>query len=104
MLVTEALRDLAASVSLGDLPVSDDYLLLLGGPVAAAVLAKGIVVSQLNNGTLTKTPAPDDAPLRVGDLVSADDGSVDLVDFQYSRFNLIALGIVIFTFVLRHLR
>jgi hypothetical protein len=99
MLVTEALRDLAANVSLGDLPVSDDYLLLLGGPFAAAVLAKGIVVSRLNNGTLTKTPAPDDAPLRVGDLVSADDGSVDLVDFQYSLFNLIALGIVIFTFV-----
>ncbi len=99
MLVTEALRDLAANVSLGDLPVSSDYLLLLGGPFAAAVAAKGIVVSRLTNGTLVKTAAPDDAPLRLGDIVSADDGSVDLVDFQYSLFNLIALGIVIFTFV-----
>ena len=31
---------------------------MLGGPFAAAVLAKGIVTTQTANGTLTKTTLP----------------------------------------------
>ena len=99
MLASVALYDLAANVPLGDLPVSNDYLLLLGGPFASAVLAKQIVLTRLANGTISKPPAPDDAPLKVGDLVSSDAGDVDLVDLQYTTFNLIALAIVIWTFL-----
>ena len=99
MLVSEAIRDFAANLPLGNLPVSNDYLLLLGGPFAAAVLAKQIVTTRLANGTLAKPSAPPDAPLQLSDLVSADDGSLDLVDFQYSLFNLIALGIVVYSFI-----
>ena len=99
MLISEAIRDFAANVPLGSLAVSDDYLLLLGGPFAAAVLAKQIVTTRLTNGTLIKPSAPPDAPLQLSDLIAADDGSPDLVDFQYSLFNLIALGIVVYTFI-----
>ena len=99
MLIAEALRDFAANIPLGNLPVSNDYLLLLGGPFAAAVLAKQIVVTRLTNGTLSKPSAPPGAPIKLSDLIAADDGQVDLVDFQYSLFNLIALGIVVYTFV-----
>jgi len=99
MLASVALYDLAANVPLGDLPVSNDYLLLLGGPFASAVLAKQIVMTRLANGTISKPPAPDDAPLKLGDLVSSDAGDVDLVDLQYTTFNLIALAIVIWTFL-----
>ena len=100
MLLTGTLARLAAGVGVGDMAVSGDYLLLLGGPFASAVLAKGIVTTRLANGTLQKSPAPEDAALRATDLVNDDAGRTDLVDFQYALFNLLALGIVVATFVI----
>lgn len=67
----------------------DQYLILLGGPFAAAVLAKGIVTYKLDRGTLQKSEA--DAPV-VAQVGTTDDGSPDLVDSQYLLFNVIALG------------
>ena len=100
MLLTGAIARLATGAGVGDMAVSADYLLLLGGPFASAVLAKGIVTTRLANGTLQKSSAPADAPLQATDLVSDDAGRTDLVDSQYALFNLLALGIVVATFVI----
>jgi hypothetical protein len=95
----------------------DDYLILLGGPFAAGVLAKYAVVTKFNNGTIGKTLVPGlaqstalgpvtAAPLvpagaaetnptseaSVSDIVNNDDGALDLVDSQYFLFNLIAFA------------
>lgn len=67
----------------------DEYLILLGGPFAAAVLAKGIVTYKLDAGTLQKADAEVAEPAQV---VKSDEGAVDLVDSQYLVFNVIALG------------
>ena len=100
MLLTGAIAHLAAGVAVGDMAISADYLLLLGGPFASAVIAKGIVTTRLANGTLQKSPAPEDAPLHATDLVNDDAGRTDLVDSQYTLFNLLALGITVATFVI----
>jgi hypothetical protein len=91
------------------------YLILLGIPGAAGVLAKGITQQQVNSPTGFKTTKPDSQftsgqdrawarfrrrfahPLqafgqfiaRLTEVFSADDGSTDLADFQYLIFNLI---------------
>jgi hypothetical protein len=67
----------------------DEYLILLGGPFAAAVLAKGITTYKLDAGTLQKSEASAPAP---GQIATNDEGAVDLVDSQYLLFNVIALG------------
>jgi hypothetical protein len=86
--------------------VWDDYLVLLGGPFAAAVIAKGVVLNQLASGRITQVPtnAASDSALRqsdvkdesktpaVRDLVSNDDGDLDLVDTQYFLFNIVAFS------------
>jgi hypothetical protein len=69
------------------------YLVLLGGPYAAAVFAMLTVVTKLENQQLQKTDGPGRGSL--GDLVGGDTGTVDLVDFQYTPFNLIGLVIVL---------
>jgi hypothetical protein len=78
-----------------------EYLLLLGGPFAAAVLAKGIVTNKVENGDLTKTTAADDRAPTAGvqDIISDDSGNTDLVDLQYFLFNLVALTFFFATFV-----
>lgn len=77
----------------------DEYLLLLGGPFAAAVLAKGLVTFKMTNGTLQKTePAEDDRP-KASQIVTSDDGGSDLVDAQYLLFNIVALGYFVIEFV-----
>jgi lysophospholipase L1-like esterase len=66
--------------------LQDEYLLLLGGPYAAAVLAK-----YQASGDSTKTSAvPGSA--RPKDLIANDSGNTDLGDFQYVLFNLLTLG------------
>ena len=100
MLLTAVIYRLATGLALGDMAVSNDYLLLLGGPFASAVLAKGIVATRLANGTLQKSAAPDDAQLSGADLIRDDSGHTDLVDFQYSLFNLLALVVVVVLFVM----
>jgi hypothetical protein len=71
------------------------YLVLMGLPVAAAVVAKGMTQSKvesgklatkLNNGTETNVASG------LGQLVSDDSGQPDLLDFQYFGFNVILLG------------
>jgi hypothetical protein len=71
------------------------YLIFLGGPYAAAVIAKVAVTNQVNNRTLQKTEGTP-GPL---DIISDDSGATDLYDFQYVVFNLIAMIIVLIFFV-----
>jgi hypothetical protein len=72
------------------------YLVFLGGPFAAAVLAKAVVNDAQVNGTLQKSDAQ---TARVADVFSDDDGNTDLVDLQYIAFNLVVAGIVIAEFL-----
>lgn len=66
----------------------DDYLILLAGPFAAAIAAKGIVVFKIAGGTLQKTEAP---TTEVKQVATDDGGATDLVDAQYLLFNVIAI-------------
>lgn len=89
----------------------EQYLLLLGGPFAAGVLAKYTVVTKLNNGTIGKTLIPGlaqptavghvggDQSAQLSDVVSNDSGSLDLVDSQYFLFNLVAFAYAAATFL-----
>ena len=72
------------------------YLIFLGGPFAAAVIAKAVVSGAVANGDQQRSQA--DAP-RVADVFSDDDGNTDLVDLQYVLFNLIVAGIVLAQFL-----
>jgi hypothetical protein len=76
----------------------DEYSILLGGPFAAAVLAKGTVTYKLDAGTLQKSEAQ--APA-AGQVATNDEGAVDLVDSQYLLFNVIALGYFVVEIVRR---
>ena len=64
------------------------YAVLIGGPLGAAILAKGIVSAQVSGGSAAKTRA--DAPT-AAQLVQNDSGQADLGDLQYVLFNFIAL-------------
>lgn len=68
--------------------VDAQYALLFGGPLGAAILAKGIVSAQLSSGDTAK-PAADNPAL--GQLVQNDVGDTDLGDLQYVLFNVLAL-------------
>jgi hypothetical protein len=74
--------------------VSDLYFVFLGGPFAAAVFAKASTQSKIAQGTLTKPPGTPSA----SDLISDDNGNVDLYDFQYVLFNILALLVVSISF------
>jgi hypothetical protein len=63
------------------------YALLIGGPIGAAILAKGIVSSQVDGGA--SRPTADSA--QASDLVTDDSGETDLGDLQYVLFNTVAL-------------
>jgi hypothetical protein len=75
--------------------ISPLYLVFLGGPFAAAVLAKVIVTNGVANQQIQKSQA--DAA-NIADVFSDDDGNTDLVDTQYLAFNLLAAVIVIIQF------
>jgi hypothetical protein len=73
---------------------SDLYFVFLGAPYAAAAFARASTQWKIARRTLTKavgTPS-------VSDLISDDSGNVDLYDFQYILFNLLALLIVTVSF------
>ncbi|MDQ6606296.1 MAG: hypothetical protein M3Z06_07085 [Actinomycetota bacterium] len=72
--------------------VVGQYALLFGGPLGAAIAAKGIVSRQVTNDPSAKSPAP--RP-KLQDLVADDAGNTDLGDFQYVLFNAVALFFVI---------
>jgi hypothetical protein len=70
------------------------YLLLLGFPAGAAVGAKAITTNQMSSGAISKTPAPYEKktlPKAISDIISNDQGDLDLGDTQYFLFNLVAL-------------
>lgn len=67
----------------------DDYLILLGGPFSAGVLAKGIVTYKVREGTLQKS---EPQAASVQQLAQGDNGEPDLVDSQYLLFNVIAMA------------
>jgi hypothetical protein len=68
--------------------VDAQFALLIGGPLGAAILAKGIVSSQVASGDQAKPPADSPSPAQ---LVQNDTGQADLGDLQYLLFNLVAL-------------
>lgn len=68
--------------------LSAQYALLIGGPLGAAILAKGIVSAQVSSGSTAKPPADNAAPAQ---LIQNDAGNADLGDLQYVLFNLVAL-------------
>ncbi len=70
------------------------YLLLLGFPAGAAVSAKAITTGQINNGTSSKTTISAKGKslgTALSEIVSNDQGDLDLGDAQYFLFNLVAL-------------
>jgi hypothetical protein len=81
----------------------DTYLLLLGGPFASAVIAKGIVSYQTQqdpnakSGTLATAGTANTMSMTVADgpsatdIVNGDGNEPSLVDTQYSIFSLIAI-------------
>jgi len=66
--------------------LQQEYLLLLGGPYAAAVLAKYSAAGQ--SAAKTAAPVGEAGPSQ---LVNNDTGSTELGDFQYVLFNVIGL-------------
>lgn len=110
MVVTEALLAVTGNAAFSGKTVSfgafmkhtlDDpanrelYLILLGGPYAAALFAKTVVTNRVNNGKLQKT---DGTPNQLSDVVSNDAGAVDLYDLQYTLFNFAAQVITVAAF------
>ena len=77
-----------------DRGLQEEYLLLLGGPFAAAILAKVAAVQQAE----TKPDAPVGAATP-GQLVNDDEGNTDLGDFQYVLFNAIGLAFFFGAFI-----
>lgn len=87
----------AAPVTLSSLltPPPLLYLVLLGGPYAAAAFALASTQSKVATGQLTKQPS--EAP-SAADLIADDDGNIDLYDTQYVLFNVLAIVIVVTAF------
>jgi hypothetical protein len=66
-----------------------EYLLLLGGPFAAAVLAQVTTTSKVTDGSVQQ--APPDHPA-AADLVTDHEGQPAIADAQFFLFNLVAIG------------
>ena len=77
-------------------PLQAEYFVLLGFPLAAALSAKALTTSKIAGGSLTKDKLPKEeqgtARQGLSEVVTNDRGEVDLLDFQYFAFNLLALG------------
>jgi len=77
------------------------YPLLLGFPAGAAVIAEAITVRQLVSGTVSKNPPKYEKKTlakAVKDIVSNDQGDLDLGDAQYLIFTLVALVVFFIAF------
>jgi hypothetical protein len=89
----------------------DTYLLLLGGPFASAVFAKGIVSYRTRQdpdsksatsaaaGTANAMSTTVAAAPSAADIVSGDSGAPNLVDTQYTMFSLIAVFYFVGVFI-----
>src|SRR5215217_6707330 len=83
--------------------LKEQYLILLGSPAAAALVAKASTTSKDESGTITKTTASESPGAITGltQVVADDQGQVDPFDFQYFLFTVVAL-IFFFVFFLPH--
>jgi hypothetical protein len=77
--------------------LAGQYGLLIGGPLGAAVAAKGIVTNQVAKNPAAKTPSPDGPSL--SQLVQNDTGETDLGDLQYVLFNFVPMVYFVGTLV-----
>lgn len=69
-----------------------EYFVLLGIPVSAAIFAKALYVSKSANNQIAKIPSGQYGVLTgVSEAIGNDQGQVDLLDLQYTAFNVIAL-------------
>jgi hypothetical protein len=78
-----------------------EYLVLLGSPTAAALLAKKFTSDQLEEGDAVKPQATEQPTLgqAVTQTVTTDDGNADLFDFQYVLFTLLTIAFFLAIFV-----
>jgi hypothetical protein len=79
-----------------DAGLQEEYWLFLGGPYAAAIIARWSTTRQESESG--KTEAPVDAP-SAGQLIENDLGDADLGDFQYVLFNVVALAYFLGEFI-----
>jgi hypothetical protein len=70
--------------------IQGEYLILLGFPATAGIVAKVLTTTRVANGDLDKPLAESPS---TADIVSNDDGVADLGDCQYFLFNLVALAL-----------
>lgn len=76
--------------------LDESYLWLLGGAGVAVSAARFVVGSRVASGSLQKANALSPS---VADLVSDDQGNLDLVDLQFTLFNAVAIVFVVSQFV-----
>jgi hypothetical protein len=76
--------------------LAGQYGLLIGGPLGAAIAAKGIVGKQVEGNPSAKAPTTKTSPAH---LIQNDAGETDLGDFQYALFNLVAIVFFIGTLI-----
>jgi hypothetical protein len=77
------------------------YLLLIGFPAGAAVSAKAITTGQISSGNSSKTTISakkKSLGTALSEIVSNDQGDLDLGDTQYFVFNLVALTAFVIAF------
>jgi hypothetical protein len=77
-------------------PVSWQYLLLLGGPVAAAIGAQTLTLLRNEAGEV-KTEPPKGASF--SQIYTDDEGNLDLIDVQYLAFNALSIAVFLVVFL-----
>ncbi len=80
-----------------DQAVSWQYLLLLGGPVGAAIGAQALTLVRSQSGSEVKTAPPEGASF--SQLYSDDWGKLDLIDVQYLTFNVLSILVFLVVFI-----
>lgn len=79
-----------------------EYYVLMGFPLAAAVAARAITKAKVDDGTIDKPVIEEEnkgVVQGLAEVVSNDQGDVDLVDLQYAAFNLLALSFFLVEFL-----
>jgi hypothetical protein len=88
--------------------LGEEYFLLLGGPYLVAIASKAKTTSDVNRAAETgaedpKPPksaaAPSGPKERIAEVVTNDEGAVDLGDFQYAAFTLLTLTFFAWAFI-----
>jgi hypothetical protein len=80
-----------------DQAVSWQYLLLLGGPVGAAIGTQALTLIRSQSGAEVKTAPPEGASF--SQLYTDDWGKLDLIDVQYLTFNVLSILVFLVVFV-----